>query len=86
MEEFLKQQRKLGNPAFPCKHDFNGAKVYFSGMSLRDWFAGQALTTVLATCYQISRTGVFANDADLALAVAEKSYAIADAMLKEREK
>lgn len=70
------------NYAFPGRSQYDEEK----GMSLRDWFAGQALTTVLATCYQISRTGVFASDDDLALAVAEKSYAIADAMLKEREK
>jgi hypothetical protein len=43
-------------------------------MSLRDWFAGQALPGI------IFRTG-----ADLNIVV-ENAYAIADAMLKERQR
>ena len=36
-----------GGPAFPV--GFNPGGAYFSGMSLRDWFAGQALAGALAS-------------------------------------
>ena len=36
-----------GGPAFP-NNDQNGCA--FSGMTLRDWFAGQALQGMLASC------------------------------------
>lgn len=45
------------------------------GMSLRDWFAGQAITGILMTDHTIP-----ADD------LATDAYAVADAMLKEREK
>ena len=54
--------------------------VYATGMSLRDWFAGQALMGVIPACSQDtpipggSKEGLFAL----------RAYAIADAMLKER--
>ena len=48
------------------------------GMSLRDWFAGQALMGECAC--QDSEYGVNAATA------AEKAYRLADAMLAEREK
>lgn len=44
------------------------------GMTLRDWFAGQALVGGMA--------GVAGDPAEFA----EEAYAIADAMLAEREK
>lgn len=59
--------------ACPCVHPGN------PGMSLRDWFAGQALIGILG-----SRNGflidVGCDDAP------EWAYQIADAMLAEREK
>jgi hypothetical protein len=46
----------------------------FPGMSLRDWFAGQALMGLLAT------------DTDFSEAVgARQAYDFADAMIRERE-
>lgn len=36
-----------GGPAFPWVHDTNDTSYkYYGGMSLRDWFAGQALAMV----------------------------------------
>jgi hypothetical protein len=46
-------------------------------MSLRDWFAGRALTGYLATYGECLVVPSFA---------AETAYAVADAMLKERAK
>ena len=47
------------------------------GMTLRDWFAGQALVGTLAARFRL------ADDAEK---VAEIGYDIADAMLAERDK
>jgi hypothetical protein len=62
-----------GGPAFPC--GAAGGCGPWDGMSLRDWFAGQALS---------GRTvqGMHDTWADLATDV----YEIADAMLAERNK
>ena len=62
-----------GGPAFPVvitEDDF------FGGMTLRDYFAGQALTGMLA----IPEHGYGFSDA------AHDAYKFADAMLTERQK
>jgi len=66
-------------PAFPVKineeREFRGRfiEVEYPGMSLRDWFAGQALRGIKIE-----------EQADLEYA-AEEAYRISDAMLKARE-
>jgi hypothetical protein len=60
-----------GGPAFPV---FTGDQGV--GMSLRDWFAGQALLTA-----QHRYSGVDPLPAEW---LAERAYGIADAMLKAR--
>jgi hypothetical protein len=64
----------LGNPAvsaFPHSQPLNPYSQH--GMTLRDWFAGQALA------------GRLADGTDgLRQSVAEEAYAYADAMLKAR--
>ncbi len=61
---------KDGGPAFPETENYGR-----SGMTLRDWFAGQAVV------------GMRANPAnELAAHVSSWAYAIADSMLKERQK
>jgi hypothetical protein len=57
-----------GGPAFPIPTDD------WRGMTLRDWFAGQALMGKLAYCDEV-RIGL----------VAEEAYMYADAMLAQRE-
>jgi len=58
-------------PAFPCSiHMKGGDKLSFPGMTLRDYFAGQALLA----CNRGSSSVEFARMA----------YSIADAMLAER--
>ncbi len=67
-----------GGPAFPVPPDEGQwDQSHYHGMSLRDWFAGEALC------------GFFANS-DLTEvptdSVATNCYAAADAMLRERAK
>lgn len=63
---FKPMSYKPENPrAFPLLHH--------DGMSLRDYFAGQALAA-LADCDEMTAAGI-----------AQEAYSIADAMLKARE-
>ena len=69
-----------GGPAFPCKSYLSPRDIEPSnipGMSLRDWFAGQAMQGLFASDYKDQRpiAGVVAA-----------AYASADAMLAERAK
>lgn len=78
-------------PAFPCEaqgdrsvpleHDYIQTGIYtakFPGMSLRDWFAGQALSGLIA-----SEAGGEPYKNEWA---AERAYLLSDAMLSERAK
>lgn len=65
-----------GGPAFP---NDNGDDRYNNGMTLRDWFAGQALAGRIA-----STRDPEASEWD-ATWWARKAYETADAMLKARE-
>lgn len=68
-----------GGPAFPCSEvdlDYAGGRRDYLGMSLRDWFAGQALTAIIS-----QRTFGIATGID-----SELAYKYADAMLAERKK
>lgn len=61
---------KDGGPAFPhCEY------VEIMGMSLRDYFAGQALAGLVATC----------RDREAVLSLAPACYAAADALLTKRK-
>ena len=75
----MSETKNDGGPAFP--HPWTADMGWSprdapGGMSLRDWFAGQALASVPTT----SRAGPMSK-----AEIAEYSYAIADAMLKARE-
>lgn len=61
-----------GGRAFPCPTGSDGGAL-FCGMSLRDWFAGQALAQ--PECSGFSKPSE----------IAEAAYNIADAMLAARE-
>ena len=72
------EKKDNGGPAFPCEHEgYGGSSARSSGMSLRDYFAGQALC------------GMFANTSeDFVIShreLASAAYATADAMIKARE-
>jgi hypothetical protein len=73
-----------GGPAFPIQSrgkwiDVKTGKesdAFFKGMTLRDYFAAKAMHSLM------SDENGFGTDEDVAMS----AYAIADAMLKEREK
>ena len=69
-----------GGHAFPGTREYHGG---YYGMSLRDWFAGQAMAGMLAYS-QNDRSGNWANNAS-EIAVARGAYEYADAMLAARE-
>lgn len=64
-----------GGPAFPTPWAAGTATE--GGMTLRDWFAGQAMVGILSV----------AGPYGLApYEISERSYRLADAMIKERKK
>lgn len=78
-----------GGPAFPCdvhKAGPYGQKIgkHVPGMSLRDWFAGQALDGILAAWYQTKDKNVMADDKMGMFAY--WAYGMADAMIAEKDK
>ena len=87
--------KETGGPAFPqTKQQFQGdhgggrfvAVSLSDGMTLRDWFAGQALSGWLAS-YGDQAEHPAANESnEYSERVAKLSYALADAMIAERSK
>ena len=71
---------KNGGQAFPVQ-DMRGDEL---GMSLRDYFAGQALTLVLVRADFSASESITSKE--IAEILATDVYLIADAMLAEREK
>jgi hypothetical protein len=73
-------------PAFPR----DGAYVSQNGMDLRDWFAGQALPRVIRSVEKASSRKLDEGDditeASMIKTIAQTCYALADAMLEERER
>lgn len=69
-------KKETGGPAFPVLHQ-NEITGYIppetSGMTLRDYFAGQALPNALKAAFSIN-------------GACEQAYEIADQMIKERNK
>ena len=63
-------------PAFPVEIIYTQENEKFNGMTLRDYFAAQAMTGLLTA----ELVGEYSNEH-----VAEISYRIADAMMKARE-
>jgi hypothetical protein len=75
-----------GGQAFPhLVYDAAGTPAaYDNGMTLRDYFAAQALATVLTSA--LANPRAFASGDVLNKSVCMNAYAIADAMLAERSK
>ncbi len=70
-----------GGSVFP---KFGEHEISEGGMSLRDWFASQALAGLASDGQAISQ--IAREGADPAAVTARTAYAMADAMLAEREK
>ena len=71
--------RKDGGSAFPQ------SLPSIPGMSLRDWFAGQALTSVYTAAIEAQKAGVKMPNANTE-GFAAAAYEVADAMLTQRDK
>lgn len=72
---------KTGGPAFPIPYGFSVEQGMIScdvGMTLRDWFAGQAMQGVLSSL----APGEWMSYGD----ASEHAYRFADAMIRERNK
>lgn len=76
-----------GGPAFPTTKPLDGWGDPNKGMTLRDWFAGLVLEGMNANpeLMQVV-TAAYVKDASALDKVAAKSYEVADAMLRAREK
>ena len=61
---------KDGGPAFPSASD----SVFFDGMSLRDWFAGQAMKALVERGHSDNKKKMAAH-----------AYSLADAMIEGRK-
>ena len=78
--------KKTGGQAFP-RREVSGDVWNEEGMTLRDWFAGQALTGGLSS--EDESTGcVYMTTSDYTREeiAAREAYKMADAMIKERDK
>ena len=74
----------VNNPqAYPClDNDGYSLSMRDPGMTLRDWFAGQALVSTMRIV-----TGMESEPGEgMAQTFARRAYEMADAMLAEREK
>lgn len=69
-----------GGPAFPTTKPRDGWGDPNGGMSLRDWFAGQALQAILHNPQEYKGPDYYLTG------IAANAYSVADAMLKERER
>lgn len=74
-----------GGLAFPVASDAIG---HYGGMSLRDWFAGQAIQAILcdSEAKQSIRAHCDIKSRSFGGEVALQAYDLADAMLAERSK
>ena len=72
-----------GGPAFPCAEDHRIAADFpwTAGMTLRDWFAGQALAGMHACLINAEQWPTASGHRGMA----EQAYAAADAMLAARK-
>jgi len=64
------------SPAFPTDEENDRNGYHYEGMTLRDWFAGQALAGILST----NMAGATYTD------IAREAHGYAEAMLFERNK
>jgi hypothetical protein len=75
-----------GGRAFPSSINFGDTHVGDVGMSMRDWFAGQALPAMIAMSLEGLVVKPEEKDMTVSQMVSARAYAYADAMLEERSK
>lgn len=75
-----------GGPAFPVQALASpGSEIAWGMLSLRDWFAGQALAGMLAAVGPL-KADPRVSQADVETMIATASFRTADAMLRARER
>ncbi len=77
---------KDGGCAYPCERrdDYGRPTGFDYGLTMRDWFAGRALSGMIGSGDFLSPEGLFTGGgADV---MARVAYLLADAMLAERNK
>lgn len=74
----MNAERNVGGPAFPSQACGDWPPEY--GMSLRDWFAGQALAPII----EFGGSDVWSHERRPSIAML--AYQMADVMLLERQK
>lgn len=81
--------KNTGGSAFP-KPQVDGPNDRFEwaepGMTLRDWFAGQALNAVIGNSQLLDDISDLNRDKAMTDTIAHHAYVLADAMLAERDK
>ncbi len=70
-----------GGPAFPLTSD---AQYYGGGMTLRDWFAGQALQAIISATCAGQHDPSTKHGKSVEAAMAMDAYLLADAMIAAR--
>ena len=75
-------KEKTGGPAFPFEYEDEIAQYVSHGMTLRDYFAGKAMSGILAHLENHMERYLDLHDED----IAKFAYRQADAMLKARGK
>ena len=76
-----------GGQAFPGEQGYTPQgwnQTYESGMTLRQWYAGQAINALMLTQVESAKRGNVAENAIKELV--ENAFEIADALIKEGEK
>lgn len=76
--------RPYDEPAFPCSHETGEGVRWYSGMTLRDYFAGKAMAALI-NGRLVQKTGVVGVN-NFEHGIAKEAYQCADAMLVERSK
>lgn len=75
--------KDTGGPAFPVVIPLDQSAEFFTGMTLRDYFAAKAMQAIVDSSQYQCGGGL--NSLKNLQGVAEDSYAVADAMLKARQ-
>lgn len=90
--------KKTGGPAFPVEVEYNDGEPigrqtspvhgFATGLSIRDWFAGQAMQAMFAGpgARDVADRDDRYDETNWAQVVASNAYEMADAMLAERAK
>jgi hypothetical protein len=77
--------KATGGPAFPCHPGIENP--IYDGMTLRDYFAGKAMQTMIS--YRRTQFGTDNDDMvdwdEFFPIIAQEAYAMADAMLEARK-